>query len=482
MIKISGFAPDLDSTEPGLIVDCANLVPTPAGYRSGASEVSTGTPSLAAECRGASVARKLDNSKRIFAGTQTGLFELIGSAWSDISKAGGYLGGVDSRWRFSQFGDVSIAADGVSPLQFSASGAFADISGAPKARLVETVSGFVVIAATEDTTYGVSPDRWWCSALYDYADWAPALSTQCTTGRLVDTPGPITALRRLGGDLVAYKDRAMYLGRYVGTPVVWQWTLIPGEIGTPSGDSVVDIGSAHIFVGPDDIYLFDGSRPQAVGGAIKEWFFARLNASYRYKVQLAHDRTKSLVRIYYPSISSSSGAIDECLVYHYPTGKWGRQDRVIESVVDYTTPSTTLDDLGAAYATFNDLPVTAFDSPAWVAESVVPGVFNSAHVLVQLNGTPSESSLTTGDVGEDDVFWTLQRVTPKFLKVPTNSTMTNLYRNSLGDSLVEDQTSQISNGRFDVIRSARWHRIRLDTTGDMEISAFKPYYRKGGID
>ena len=216
---------------------------------------------------------------------------------------------------------------------------------------------------------------------------------------LMDSPGDIRALRRLGNDVVAYKERSMYIGRYVGAPMVWTWIQIPGEIGTPSAESVVNIGTSHIFVGFEDIYLFDGSRPQPIGQKIKQWFFRSVNPSYRHKIVGSHDRARSLVRFHYPSLAST-GDLDACLVYHYPTGRWGTEDMAIEAAVEYTSAGVTYDSLGTTYSTWDSLPDIAYDSPFWTAESLVPAVVDANHNLMQLTGVASTASITTGDRGE----------------------------------------------------------------------------------
>jgi hypothetical protein len=66
----------------------------------------------------------------------------------------------------------------------------------------------------------------------------------------------------LGDYVVAYKQRAIFVGVFVGTPVVWQWNLIPGgEAGAVGQEAVCDIGGAHFIVSNDNFWLFDGTRP-----------------------------------------------------------------------------------------------------------------------------------------------------------------------------------------------------------------------------
>jgi aminopeptidase-like protein len=58
--------------------------------------------------------------------------------------------------------------------------------------------------------------------------------------------------------------------------------------------------------------------------------------------------------------------------------------------------------------------------------------------------------------------------------------MTNYYRMNTGDSLTADALTSISNGSFDVVRDARWHRIQMNFTGDWEMSGFSPEWEKSG--
>jgi aminopeptidase-like protein len=72
-------------------------------------------------------------------------------------------------------------------------------------------------------------------------------------------------------------------------------------------------------------------------------------------------------------------------------------------------------------------------------------------------------------MGDDDQISFLSRVRPKFATVPATASMTNYYRDQLGAALTADATANISNGKFDVLRSSRWHRASFSFTGDMEI-------------
>lgn len=473
LVKIDQFAPDADYTVQGVAVDMTSMVPSVKGYKAAPTATDTGYDALASTCYGAAVVRKLDNSTRYIAGTSTHLYEISGSSWSDVS-GGTYNAGADIRWDFAQFGNVTLATNKGDTIQYSASGAFAAVATAPKAKLIETVNQFVFAADTNDAGFGDSPDRWWCAAIGTYDDWTPDIDTQCVSGRLTSAPGRINALKRLGDGIVAYKDRAIYVGSYVGAPEAWTFQEIPGEVGCMAQGGVVDIGAAHVFVGYDNFYIFDGARPTPIGNLLKDWFFSDLYTDYAYRIRTVHDRQNSNVYFYYPS-RSGSGALDKCIVFNYRVNKWGVDDHIIQETVDYVSAGLTFDSTFATTETFATVdPSIAYDSPLLVAGQPAPAFIGSDSKTYVLTGIGNTWSITTNDFGDDNAVALLRRVKPRFLTQPTTAQMVNYYRMVEGGSLTLDQITSWNSttGAFDVLRSARWHRLIMSGVGGGEFGAF----------
>lgn len=480
MIPFSAFAPDLDPTTPGVITDITNMVPTLRGYAGAASGTDVGMAALSAAALSGAVVTKLDGTNRLIVGTTTTLQEKSGLTWSDVSRATpAYNATTTNPWRFAQFGNTTLAVNKGDVIQSSVTGAFAAVdASAPKAGTICTSSGFVIVANTNDGTDD-DVDRWWCSAYLDETDWTPDIATQCTTARLVDTPGRITGLKPLGPDVIAFKDRSMYLGRYSGPPSVWDWQLIPGEIGCSNPEACAEIGAALVFVGNDDIYIFNGSTPVAVGSPIKEWFFNDLDPANRGLIRHSHDRNNSLVYFHYPRTGSST--LDGCIVYNYKSNKWGLMHRDIETTIDYISGGFQWNDLDSVIPTWADWPAITYDSPFWTTSSRFPAYFNTSHKILSLTGASSSSSLTTGHYGEESLLSLLRRVTLRYLSRPTTATATNFYSDYLGAAFTEGVTTSESSGRFDVLRSAPWHKIRFDFTGDVEVTAAAADVKAGGV-
>jgi hypothetical protein len=472
MIPFRGFTPNVDEHAEGVISDCEMMLPTIRGMKAAPSLTSAGYSALSAQCYGAAYVTKLDKTTRLFAATQNKLYEGSGGAWTEVSRsvapasATTYTGVSDSVWRFAQYGDVSLATSGNDTVQKSvSSGQFTDLTGAPKANLIETVAGFVMLGGYNAGTD--TPDGLFWSGLYDYTTWTPSVSTGCGNVRLLDTPGRITAIKRFGSMLVAYKDDSMYLGSYE-PGLLWTFQLVSSKAGAVSQECVVSTGVSHVFVGNDNIWTFDGaSRPVPIGEEIREWFFDDLSLSYRHRIQATYDRNNALVYIYY---SSASATLDRCLVYNVKANKWGRANRTIEATLEYLSSGYTYAGMESSFSAYSDIPGVSYGSPFWTAGEPNMAIFDTSHTLQLLTGAGANSSITTGAIGDDAMLTLLKRVQPRFTNDPSTGSMANYYRMTDGANFTQDANANMFNGRFDVLRSARWHKVKTTYTGDVEVT------------
>lgn len=484
MTPFVGFAPDLPPETPGIFTDCTNMLPAVGAFISAPSAIDAGMSALSSAAVGFSVLKKLDNTTRIFCGNSSKLYEQSGSTWSDISKSGGYTLGPDDRWRFAQFGNVSLATAKNATLQYIVSGStFLDASGtAPKAAIVETINNQVFLFNIDGMGFGDDVTRWACSAIGSYSDWTPAVSTQCASGQLLDTPGPIVAGKRLGDIIVAYKNDGMYVGQYVGAPLIWDFRRVPGNIGTHSQESVVSTGTAHFFIGPDDFYVFDGSRPVSLNSPCRNWFFNNADKRYLYRTCGTYDKLNQRVFWWFCS-NSSSGVLDKCLVYNVKTNQWGRMDSTIEYVADYVSSGITYDGLGSSYSKYDDLPTTiSFNSPFWNSSGSIVAIFKTDHKTYQLSGASGESRYITGHYGDNLQFTTLTRIRPRFIQTPTLSVCNYSYSNTDASTFSNKLNATYRNNWYDLIWSARWHKMEFVNTGPMSISGFDLVLSPDGVE
>jgi hypothetical protein len=261
----------------------------------------------------------------------------------------------------------------------------------------------------------------------------------------------------------------MYLARYVGTPNVWEFSLISDVIGAVSQEAVVKVGTVHYFLGSEDFYAYDTASVQPIGKGIREWFNRDINNEYRHTVKAVHDRINGIVFWHYPQ--NTYAYANAWVAYSYRTNRWGKGLHSIEAAVEYIQGGLSYNELDAAYLTYDGIPDVAYDNLQLSEGTPIPAIINTNHRLRVMSGVAGGSSLTTNDFGMEPQKTLVRRVRPRYLVKPSSgSTFTNYYRDCLGDALTEDAVTTESNSRFDVLRTARWHRGKFNWTGDVEVT------------
>src|SRR6266851_5042254 len=105
-IDFSEFAPDVDPSTPGIILDAQNAQPISKGFAAMNSPAQFGS-ALPATPNGATVAYYSDGTSSVIVGTASHLYRYAGGAPAET--AGGQLFATTSRWIFFPFGDDVIA-------------------------------------------------------------------------------------------------------------------------------------------------------------------------------------------------------------------------------------------------------------------------------------------------------------------------------------------------------------------------------------
>jgi hypothetical protein len=108
----------------------------------------------------------------------------------------------------------------------STGGNFSALAGAPNAEILLGVAGAVLALNTN-----TSADGWATSDVFDYTNWTTG---EAASGRLLQTPGPITSGVSFGNYAIVFKADAIYRISYVGGIVKWQTELLYRGIGCQS--------------------------------------------------------------------------------------------------------------------------------------------------------------------------------------------------------------------------------------------------------
>jgi hypothetical protein len=332
-IPLLAWTPDADPTMPGVIADVTNMLPTVRGYAPDYSltpATGMGAGTLPGRCYGAALLEFGEITPALVAGTATKLYRIVGNIVgpfvTDVSRTSGgaYTAATSptNAWRFASIDDVALAVKPGTILQATTNiygTPFADVAGAPSGWTMAVQSGFVMIAGY--STEWPYANGWWCSALQDYTDWTPDVATQSANGRLTQTPGEIIRVIAFQDDLIFFKGTSVIRATYVGTPTIWQFTVLSTDVGLAGHDAVTQADGILYWLGDTGFYRFNGGSIQRIASAPWSWMREDTGGTFSLAfAQAQWDSTRRVIRWYYPA-RFGGDVLTRGLAYHVDTDR-----------------------------------------------------------------------------------------------------------------------------------------------------------------
>jgi hypothetical protein len=397
----------------------------------------------------------------LFAGGDTKLFKLDPSDLSldNVSKSGNYTTSSDQRWKFTQFGNVLIAANGTAKLQgfnVNSSSLFSDLSAdAPTARYVTVVRDFVVSGNIQSD----NPNRVQWSALGDESSWATSATTQADFQNIPDG-GTVVGIT--GGEFgLVFMDRAIHRMSYVGSPLVFQFDNISRNLGCYEPNSIIQYGGTSFFLADDGFYACDGQNIIPIGNEkVNRYFFDDVDQGILYKMSAAVDPTKKLIIWAYASQSSATP--DKLIIYNFQTQKWTSGTTTADRIASTSTPSVNLEGMDV----FGNLDtiLTSFDSRLWLGGRLQLAGVDGAKI-VTFTGANATATIETGDIEVPGATSAITIAKPIVddgsASMAINSRRLLNQSVSFGSQVAADAENRVS------IRSVgRYHRLQLTPTGN----------------
>ena len=396
----------------------------------------------------------------LFAGGATKLFKLDQADLSldNVSKTGGYATPTDQRWRFTQFGNVVIAANGYDKLQgynVNSASLFADLAAdAPTARYVTIVRDFVV-AGNIQSDY---PNRVQWSALNDESSWTTSATTQADYQEIPDG-GSVVGIT--GGEFgLILMDRSIYRMSYVGSPLVFQFDNITRNLGCYEANSVIQYAGMTFFLGDDGFYACDGQTILPIGNEkINRYFFSDVDQGTIYQMSAAVDPAKKLIIWAYASLGSAT--VDKLIIYNFQTQKWSSGTTTADRIATTSTPAVTLEGMDA-YGTLDTI-MTSFDSRLWLGGRLQLAGVNGTKI-VTFTGANATAYLETGDIEIPGATSAITMVKPLVDNGSANVAVAT--RRLLNETITYGTASASdSENRVSIRSVGRYHRLQLSPTG-----------------
>ena len=140
---------------------------------------------------------------------------------------------------------------------------------------------------------------------------------------LTDAFGYIITGKTLSDVMYIYTSREIFAIQYVGTPSIFNFRKINGNVGLLTRKAICEYKGLHVFMSKDNVYIFDGVNVQSiVNGKIREQLFRDINVDYVDNIQLIARTQYNEVWICYPNANSVDGEITHAAVYNVETKTW----------------------------------------------------------------------------------------------------------------------------------------------------------------
>ena len=395
----------------------------------------------------------------VFAGGSTKLFKLDSGTLNlnNVSKSGNYTTPTDQRFRFTQFGNVIVAANGFDKLQgfnLNSSSLFANLAAdAPEARYVTVVRDFVVSGYQSSYQNRV---QW--SALGDESSWTASATTQAD---FQDIPDGGSIVGVTGGEYgLILMDRSIHRMVYVGSPLIFQFDNISRNLGCYEANSVIQYGGTTFFLGDDGFYACDGQNVVPIGNEkVNRFFFDNVDEGTLYLMSAAVDPTKKLIIWAYAS--NSSATADSLLIYNYQTQRWTSGTTTVDRIASTSTPAVTLEGMDV-YGNLDTI-LTSFDSRLWLGGRLQLAGVDGAKI-VTFSGANATAYIETGDIEMPGSTSSITLVKPTV--EGGSGSVALLSRRLLTESTVfGSQTAADAENRVSVRGIGRYHRLQLTPTG-----------------
>lgn len=174
--------------------------------------------------------------------------------------------------------DVMVSCNYVDNLRKTnlvSGGNSSDVGGAPpKSKYVEYMTPYLLIAHLIDSGTKLPwTIRWSDSG--NYQKWNGGNAGSIV---LSHEPSAIRALKKLGNQVMCYKEKSIYRGNAVSTSAIFDFggPFITDEgLYAPRGIAASD--GVHYFMGLNDFYINDGVRRTSIGKAVRDHVFTRLD-------------------------------------------------------------------------------------------------------------------------------------------------------------------------------------------------------------
>lgn len=396
LIHFAEYRPDVAALNSAYTADLANVLPADGSYIPAPSFASL-TAALPDAPLGAFMARELNGTITVFAGTEDKLYRLDNTTldWVDISDAS-YNANADAPWSFTQFGPYVVAVnlnDDPRVFELGVDTAFSVLAGSPpRAGIVRVWGDFLVLMKLTS-----NPDRVQWSGLNDITNWTPG--TANSDYQTFPDGGVVQGSNEQTNPLI-FQERAIRRATFVpGSVEIFTFQKIHDLRGAKSASSIAYRGSYAFYVDEGGFFQIapDGSLGEIGFEKVNRTIFGAMSAADIARIKGTVDPFFS--RVYWIINLDGAGTYDTMLVYDWNLTRWSLVRVSIQTVFPLATVGYTLDGLDDVSTSLDALPFS-LDSKVWQGGAPILGAFSDNGKMGAFSGPSLEATITTGETGD----------------------------------------------------------------------------------
>jgi hypothetical protein len=479
-IELGEWRPDTPQHIQSTISDLSNMMPNAFGYDSVPSFepitgpiIEDGEP---AKITGSRSFISSDGIVHTFAGTDKALYMLGAASWVDISAEGGY-NGLGNPWQFEIYGNYVLATNYADKIQLfdlsSTEDAKFEVMSetAPRCRTLAIVNEFLMLGNVYDSIDGERPGRiWWGPIADPRGTWTPDQTTMCD---YQDLAQGVNVVRIIGGESAKiFMRTAVIHGVFVGSPLVFQFETVEPARGCVGINALDIVGDTVYFLSSDGFYALTNGNSATIGlNKLDKYVLNRIMGEALSLSQCAVDYRNKVVWWAIPAvktITNNDNLLSTSVLYHYPSGKWGKVDKAFVSLHGLSTKGYTLDELDEINEILEQLPFP-LDSVMYKGGIPVVGCFDEQGRLCYGYGLPMDAYVITGDApfGNHDSRTFVRRVRPTLGGTSKEHMMSISGKQTISDEDTFTSPTKLTRiGDFACRKTGRYHKIRFDLKGD----------------
>jgi hypothetical protein len=151
---------------------------------------------------------------------------------------------------------------------------------------------------------------------------------------LADTAGDIVDGLPLGDSFLIYKEDAIYIMNYVGTPYIFSFKLLSPTVGALSKDAIAEYDGGHFFIGNSDCYVCNGQAvTPLLPNKVRRAMFEDLSGENYLKCFVAADYVRNEMLACFPK--SGSSIVDKALIWNWKDNTFSFRDLPDTSFINH---------------------------------------------------------------------------------------------------------------------------------------------------